>query len=105
MATVAQLLAILPHSKSQAIHARDIARILNLPIGGNEVETRNLIRDAILQGNVILITHKNGYWLSSNKQEIMRCIASLTNRANEIADRSDALRDAWNNANPQNLIP
>ena len=105
MATVAQLLAILPHSKSQAIHARAIAQLLNLPIGGNEVETRNLIRDAIIQGNVILSTPQNGYWLSNDKHEIQRCIASLTNRSQEIADRSNALKSAWNNANPNNLIP
>lgn len=104
MATVAQLLAILPHSKSQAIHARDIARLLNLPIGGNEVETRDLIRDAIIQGNVILSTPKNGYWISNNKQETLRCIASLNNRSQEIADRCTALRDAWNIANPNNTI-
>lgn len=104
MATVNQLLAILPHSKRQAIHARDIARLLNLPVGGNEVETRNLIRDAIVQGNVILSTPKNGYWISNDKQETIRCIASLNNRSKEIADRSNALKDAWNNSNPNNTL-
>lgn len=104
MATIAQLLAILPHSKSQAIHARAIARLLNLPIGGNEVETRNLIRDAIIRGHVILSTPRNGYWISTDKQEAQRCIASLNNRSQEILDRSTALRDAWNNANPNNQI-
>lgn len=104
MATIDQLLEILPHSEYQAIHARNIAQSLNLPVGGNEVETRSLIRDAIMQGNVILSTPRNGYWISDDKQEVLRCIESLNNRSKEIADRSKALVDAWNKSNPNNTI-
>ena len=52
MATIQQLLAILPQSKQNAIHAIDIAQRLGLPTGGNQVETRQLIREAIQQSHI-----------------------------------------------------
>lgn len=105
MATIQQLMSIIPNGKNQALKARQIAQQLRLRVGGNEVETRNLIRDAIRQGNVIISTPKNGFWQSNNRNEVESCINSLNNRAQEIKNRSDAIKNAWNRANPNNLIP
>ena len=105
MATVPQLMSIIPNGKSQALKARQIAQQLRLRVGGNEVETRNLIRDAIRQGNVIISTPKNGFWQSNNRNEVESCINSLNNRAQEIKNCSDAIKNAWNRAYPNNLIP
>lgn len=105
MATIPQLLAAIPYGKNNAVHAQTIARQLGLPIGGNEVETRQLIREAIGQGHIILSIPVIGYWRSNDKQEVIECIRSLRERANEINDRSDAIKDAWNIANPTNIIP
>jgi len=104
MATISDLLRIIPYGKKNAIHAEEIATRLNLPTGGNQVETRGLIREAILQGNIILSTPKAGYWCSNNKQEVEECIVSLDERAQEISDRSEAIKQAWNTANPNNTI-
>ena len=104
MATIQQLLAILPNNRQTAIHARDIARQLGLPIGGNEVETRQLIRDAIRQGHFIVSSTRVGYWLSSNKNEVQRYISSLQNRADDTQQRANELRQAWNAINPNNVI-
>ena len=90
MATINDLLRVIPFGKQNAIHAEDIASLLNLPTGGNQVETRGLIREAILQGNIILSIPKVGYWRSNNKKEVETYITSL--------------KQAWNSANPQNVI-
>lgn len=104
MATVQQLLRIIPFGKQNAIHAEDIARQLNLPTDGNQVEARGLIREAILAGYIILSIPILGYWRSNDKREVQNYISSLDERAQEISDRSAAIKRAWNNTNPQNPI-
>ena len=105
MATIQQLLAILPNSKQTAIHAEDIATRLGLLVTGNQVETRQLIREAIQAGNTIVSNTRIGYWLSSNKTEIQDYIDSLESRASDTLLRVDELKNAWNSANPTNQIP
>ncbi|WP_294599872.1 hypothetical protein [uncultured Rikenella sp.] len=104
MAPINDLLRVIPLGKQNAIHAEDIARLLNLPTGGNQVEARGLIREAILQGNIILSIPKVGYWRSNSKTEVETYITSLNERAQEINERSIAIKQAWNSANPQNVI-
>lgn len=104
MATVQQLLRIIPLGKQNAIHAEDIARQLNLPTDGNQVETRGLIREAIMAGYIILSIPVLGYWRSNDKREVQNYISSLDERAQEISNRSAAIKRAWNNTNPQNPI-
>ena len=105
MATVPQLLAAIPYGKQNAIHAQDLARQLGLPVGGNEVETRQLIREAIKQGHIILSVPVLGYWRSNNRQEVIEYIDSLQERADEIYERSVDIKNAWNIANSANSIP
>lgn len=105
MATVSQLLAAIPFGKQNAIHAQALAQQLGLPVGGNEVETRQLIREAIKQGHIILSIPVIGYWRSNNQQEVIEYINSLQERADEIYERSLDIKNAWNIANPTNLIP
>ena len=104
MATIQQLLTILSRSKQTAVHAEDIARQLGLPVSDNQVETRQLVREAIQAGNTIVSNTRVGYWLSSDKTEIQTYINSLENRANDTKLRADELRQAWNSANPNNII-
>lgn len=104
MANIQQLLQIIPFGKANAVHAEDIARQLNLPTGGNQVEARGLIREAIQNGNIILSTPALGYWQSNDKQEVLNYIISLNERANDISKRSVAIKNAWNLANSNNTI-
>lgn len=104
MSTVIELLKVIPYGKQNAIHAGDIARQLNLPTDGNQVEVRALIGEAIRQGNIILSNTNVGYWRSDNKKEVEKYIHSLDKRANEISDRSDAIKKGWNATNPNNII-
>lgn len=101
---IQRLLEIIPFGKENAMHAEDIAVSMGYPVGGNQVETRQLIRSAIQQGNIILSTPKDGYWRSKTKQEVEDYIDSLQNRAAEIITRSTEIKNAWNRVNPDNLI-
>lgn len=100
-----RLLNIIQVGRANAMHAEDIAINMGYPTGGNQVETRELIRYAIQQGYSIVSTPRGGYWLSDIKQEVIDCINSLINRADEIYDRCNELKNAWNQANPNNIIP
>lgn len=102
---VQRLLGIIPFGKQHAIHAKDIARALNYPTGGNQVETRSLIRFAIRQGYIIISSSNKGYWRSNNKQEVSNYISALVNRAADINIRSMEVKIAWNQANQNNQIP
>lgn len=102
---VQRLLGIIPFGKQHSIHAKDIARALNYPTGGNQVETRSLIRFAIQQGHIIISSPKKGYWRSNNKQEVSNYISALVNRAANINTRSMEVKTAWNQANQNNQIP
>lgn len=82
-----RLLNIIPVGRANAMHAEDIARGMWYPTGGNQVETRELIRYAIQQGYIIVSTPRDGYWRSNIKQEVIDCTNSLINRADEIYDR------------------
>lgn len=104
MPTIEDLLFILPTIRESAIHAEDIAEKLDLPTKGNQVGTRQLIRQAIRNGYTIVSNTKIGYWLSSDKAEIQEYIESLKNRAIDTKSRAEELREAWNNANPENQI-
>lgn len=102
---VQRLLGIIPFGKQNAIHAEDIARRLNYPIGENQVETRSLIRYAIQQGHIIISSPNKGYWRTNNKQEVSDYIQALVKRSADINTRSIAVKTAWNQANPNNQIP
>ncbi len=99
-----QLIGIIPSGKQNAIHAIVIARRLNYPTGGNQVETRGLIRYAIQNGHIILSNTRVGYWVSQSKIEIETYIQSLQSRADDTYRRSEELKNTWNFLNPNNTI-
>ena len=89
MATIPQLLAAIPYGKSNAIHAQALAQQLGLPVGGNEVETRQLIREAISQGHIILSIPAIGYWRSNDRQEVLEYINELKKLSNVYVDMDE----------------
>lgn len=98
------LIRVIPGGKQNAIHAIDIARRLNYPTGGNEVETGGLIRYAIQNGHIILSITRVGYWVSQSKIEIETYIQSLKSRADDTYRRSEELKNTWNILNPNYTI-
>lgn len=101
---VQRLLIHIPFEKSNAMHVEDMASQLGYPTGVSQVETRQLIRCAIQQGNIILTVHVNGYRRSNNKQEVIDYINALLSRAYDKLTRSNEIKNAWNSKNPNNLI-
>lgn len=101
---ISRLIEILPQSKQNAIHAADIAQRLGLPISGNQVEARQLIRLSIQSGNCIVSNTKRGYWLTTNKAEIQKYIQSLEKRGKDTIRRGSELKTAWNTTSPDNTI-
>lgn len=108
MATINELLNILPTSKDQAITAEDIARRLGYPTNNTQVKARNeLITPAIEQGHLILSTstgHSKGYWLSNDKQEVKEYLASLDSRVRKTTERKINIKDTWNATHPTDTI-
>ncbi len=97
------LLAIIPHGKANRIIARVIATRLGYPTSNNQVETRQLIEYAILQGYFI-VSDNHGYWQTTDETEIRIYIQSLEGRANETQNRANTMKTTWNSQNPNNQI-
>ncbi|MDR0542114.1 MAG: hypothetical protein LBH19_07855 [Dysgonamonadaceae bacterium] len=104
MATIQQLLAILPNSMQTAILAEDITRQLNLPISEQQTEAKELVRAAIREGHVIINDIWVGYWLSSDKSEVQKYIDALQCIADDLSQRIGELKQAWNVSYPTNQL-
>lgn len=106
------LLAILRVGKRNAINAPNIARQLNarqqlvhFSTGGNQVKTRDLIRECIeLEGDLIASTLSNpkGFYIvdENNPPELQAYLDSLASRITGITNRRDALINSWNQRHP-----
>lgn len=97
-----RLLALLQVGKGNAINATSIARVLGFPIGGNQVKTRNLIRECIeIDGDLIgsSLSKPRGFYLidTTNKGELESYLDSLENRSIDILKRREWLIQNWNN--------
>jgi hypothetical protein len=103
IADLPRLLAIIPIGKANRITALQIAEQLGYEISNQQVETRQLIEYAILQGHLI-VSDNRGYWNTSDKEEVVSYIQSLENRATETLNRANSIKDTWNQQNPDNLI-
>ena len=97
-----RLLAILQIGKRNAINATNIAQALGFPTGGNQVKTRDLIRECIeIDGDLIgsSLSKPKGFYLivQTNKNELDSYLDSLENRAIDILRRREWLIHNWNN--------
>ncbi len=105
MATIQQLLNVIPTNRQHAMHAHQIAQALGLSTLGTCETTRALIREANKNGYFIVNTIDEGFWLTSDKQEIMDYLDTLVSRIIGTQERIDAIKTHWNSTNPTNLIP
>ena len=102
-----QLLRFLNFGISNAVNATTIAAHMNYPTGGNQVKTRNLIRECIEHDqDLIASTLRNprGFYKirRNNIQELNDYLDSLENRAREINIRRTNLINNWNASVPAN---
>jgi hypothetical protein len=100
------LIAILGVGRQNAQIAAVIAGQLNYPVDGNQVRTRQLIKYSIQHGHLIKSSTRNpaGFWLSSDKREIVNNINSLRRRAQRTNNSANNLQAEWNRQNPNDLI-
>jgi len=109
---VASLISILQTSSGNLhpLTSTQIELALNsqfgFPLSGNQQSTRALIKYTISQGYVIKSSTANppGYWLSTDKDEIIQNIKSLEKRALKIIENAYKLKVTWNNLHQTNLI-
>lgn len=108
---VNNLLGILQSGRQNAQTATQIETILhqqfNFAVSGNQSVTRALIKFAVIKGNIIKSSTANpaGFWLSNNKQEIIKNINSLHTRASKTSTSANNLKATWNSTYPNDLIP
>ncbi|MGN6800920.1 MAG: hypothetical protein ACTHJN_03390 [Ginsengibacter sp.] len=104
------LLRIVQNGRQNALTASQIETMLNqkfgFPISGNQNLARSLIKFAISSGHLIKSSTANpaGFWLTTNKNEIVKNIDSLKRRAQKTSDSADSLKMTWNANNPNDLI-
>lgn len=99
-----QLLNILQNGKRNAINAEDIAIRLGFPTTGNQVKTRDLIRECIENGDLIAssISTPKGFYIIETIDELNDYLDSLERRASDILSRRNWLIDGWNRINLNN---
>lgn len=104
---ITTLLGIIPTGRTNAITAFEIAQKLGYPSDGNQVKTRQLIKFAIANGEIILSSPAKvpkGYWISNDIDEVKENLSTLKSRADEITERATNLKTSWNNKNSSNQI-
>jgi len=106
MPTVQQLMQYLQSNshigKGAEITANELAQHFGISDGGQEVPMRNVIRNAITNGQLIGSSNQ-GFYLIQTKQELEFNLDSLTNRAEATLTRRRNMLTNWNKNNPQNV--
>jgi len=105
MPTIQQLIQYLrAHNhigSANAVTAGHLANHFGISDGGVQVEMRNVIRDAIANGELIG-SHSRGFYLIDNLAEVDENLDSLQSRAENILTRRRNTLTNWNNQNPTN---
>jgi len=105
------LLTIIQSGRGSALTAPQIENRLhnqfNFPTSGNQHIARALIKYAIANGHLIKSSTANppGFWLTSDKSEIVKNINSLRRRAQRTNNSAETLKNTWNTNNPTDFIP
>ncbi|MEX0661535.1 MAG: hypothetical protein WEA58_08905 [Balneolaceae bacterium] len=110
MPTIQQLITYLVNNnhvgRTHPITARRLAQHFGVSDGGTEVPIRNLIRNAIDQGELIGSSNR-GFYIMNDLSEVEDNLNSLQNRAELILSRRRNMLNNWNNQqnqeNPSNL--
>lgn len=88
-------------SKANPITAKDLAIHFGISDGEEEVEIRNVIREAIAQ-NELIGSNNRGFYLIGTLSELEENLDSLESRARNILQRRRNMMNSWNSKNPTN---
>lgn len=86
---------------SNPVTAGDLANHFGISDGGVQVEMRNVIREAIANGELIG-SHSRGFYLIGTLAELEENLDSLQSRAENILLRRRNMMTSWNNQNNTN---
>ena len=99
------LLNNLQTGRQNAIRARDLARLINFPIGGNQEKLRQLIKECIEQDGDLIGAATGriipGFFIIETIVELNNYLDSLERRTRSDNERRTALIESWNNQNNQ----
>ncbi len=102
MPTIQQLIQFMISNNfigsANPITAGDLANHFGISDGGVQVEMRNVIRDAIANGELIG-SHSRGFYLIGSLAELEENLDSLQSRADNILLRRRNMMTSWNNQN------
>jgi hypothetical protein len=102
MPTIQQLVQYLRTNNfigsSNPVTAEDLASHFGISDGGVQVEMRNVIREAIANGELIG-SHSRGFYLIGTLAELEDNLDSLQSRAEHILLRRRNMMTSWNNQN------
>ena len=105
MPTIQQLIQYLRTNNhigsAHSVTAGDLANHFGISDGGVQVEMRNVIRDAIANGELIG-SHSRGFYIIDNLAEVDENLDSLQSRAENILARRRNTLNNWNNQNAAN---
>lgn len=105
MPTIQQLIQYLRANNhighANAVTATDLANHFGISDGGVQVEMRNVIREAISNGELIG-SPSRGFYLIDNLAEVDENLDSLQSRAENILTRRRNTLNNWNNQNQAN---
>ena len=90
-----QLMRYLNRGRNNPLTAREIAEHFNISDGGIEVPVRNVIREAIEDGELIG-SHSRGFYIIDDAEDFRRYVRSLESRRTKIGNRITNLRRNWN---------
>ena len=92
--TKQQLMRYLRNGRNSPLTAREIAEHFNVSDSGVEVPIRNVIREAIQDGELIG-SHSRGFYVINDDADFRRYIRSLESRRAKIATRITNLKRNW----------
>ncbi|HYM94279.1 MAG TPA: hypothetical protein VET23_09085 [Chitinophagaceae bacterium] len=89
-----QLINYLSRGRNHSRTAREVATHFGVSDGGVEVLIRNVIREAIQDGELIG-SHSRGFYVIDDQTDFERYLRSLESRRRKIAQRINNLRKNW----------
>lgn len=100
------LLNNLQNGRRNAIRARDLAGLINFPVGGNQEKLRQLIKECIEQDGDLIGAATGrinpGFFIIETIVELNNYLDSLERRTRSDNERRTALIESWNNQNNHN---
>jgi hypothetical protein len=95
MANLDDLIEALGEGKTNSKHARKLEKNLGMDTGPTQEQTRDFIRDAIINEEIPIGSTPQGFFLINTEDELIEVVKGLEGRINGLQKRIDALKSGW----------